>query len=344
MKTIFSPRHHGHSGHVELYDGQIVPAFEKPSRAEMIRSAVEARDFGAIIPPRDHGLFPVLRVHDADYVGFLSSAWDLWLAEGRSNPALPSFWRAPGMRRKEPQTIDGKLGHFSFDAGCCLVAGSWDAIRSSADVALTGVDLLGEGEKSAFALCRPPGHHAHAGTMGGYCYINNASVAAQALRDQGAGRVAILDIDYHHGNGTQSIFYARADVVVCNIHSHPSHEYPYFLGYEDETGTGAGEGCNANFPLPWGTGFETWSSALDDACRRIEAWRPEALVVSLGVDTYKGDPISRFRLDSRNYLAIGARIARLALPTLFVMEGGYAVEAIGVNVANTLQGFIEIAG
>ncbi|MDQ0467520.1 histone deacetylase family protein [Labrys wisconsinensis] len=339
MKTVFSPRHHGHSGHVELNNGRVVPAFEKPERAEMIRAAVEGRGLGPILAPAAHGLDPVLRVHEADYVSFLSEAWALWTADGRDFPALPSFWKAPGMRAIEPETIDGKLGHFSFDAGCCLVAGSFDAIAASVDVALTGVDLVAGGEPSAFALCRPPGHHAHAGTMGGYCYVNNAAVAAQAFRDRGTPRVAILDVDYHHGNGTQSIFYERADVLVCNIHGHPTQEYPYFLGYEDETGAGAGEGFNANFPLRWGTGFEAWSAALETACRRVEAYAPDVVVVSLGVDTYKEDPISQFRLDSPDYLKIGARIARLRKPTLFVMEGGYAVEAIGVNVANTLEGF-----
>ena len=244
------------------------------------------------------------------------------------------------MRAIEPETIDGKLGHFSFDAGCCLVAGSWDAIAASADVALTGVDLVAGGETSAFALCRPPGHHAHAGTMGGYCYINNAAVAVQAFLDKGARRAAVLDVDYHHGNGTQSIFYERADVMVCNIHGDPMQEYPYFLGHADERGAGDGEGFNANYPLRWGTDFAAWTEALEAASGEVTRYAPDVLVVSLGVDTYKDDPISQFRLDSPDYLRIGARIAAIGLPTLFVMEGGYAVEAIGVNVANTLEGFL----
>jgi acetoin utilization deacetylase AcuC-like enzyme len=341
MKTVFSPRHNGHSGHVELNNGRVVPAFELPSRAEMIHAAVVARGFGPVVEPAEHGLEPVLRVHESDYIRFLGEAWTLWREDGRDFPALPSFWKAPGMRDKEPETIDGKLGHFSFDAGCCIVEGTWDAVRSSADVALTGVELMRSGETSAFALCRPPGHHAHAGTMGGYCYINNACVAAQALRDKGAGRVAILDVDYHHGNGTQSIFYERPDVLVCNIHGHPAQEYPYFLGYADETGGGAGEGFNFNYPLRWGTTFEAWAGALEEACKRVTAFGPDVIVVSLGVDTFKDDPISQFRLDSPDYLKIGARIAKLDKPTLFVMEGGYAVEAIGVNVANTLEGFLQ---
>ncbi|MBB3772968.1 acetoin utilization deacetylase AcuC-like enzyme [Angulomicrobium tetraedrale] len=339
MKIIHTPRHLGHSGHVELNNGQIVPAFEKPERVAMILDAIGARGLGPLIEPTVHGLDPLLAVHDPAYVRFLAQAWELWTAEGRETPALPSFWRAPGMRFIEPDAIDGKLGHFSFDAGCCIVAGTWDAVQAGADAALTGVDLLSGGERAAFALCRPPGHHAHAGTMGGYCFINNAAVAAQSLRDRGAARVAILDVDYHHGNGTQAIFYERGDVLVCNIHADPRQEFPYFLGYADETGAGAGEGFNANFPLPWGTDYEGWSAALEAACGRVNAFAPDALIVSLGVDTYKHDPISQFRLDSPDYLRIGRRIAALGLPTLFVMEGGYAVEAIGVNVANTLEGF-----
>ncbi|MCS0503510.1 histone deacetylase family protein [Ancylobacter mangrovi] len=339
MKIIHSPRHLGHSGHVELMNGQVVPAFEKPERVAMILRAVGERQLGPFVDPQAHGLDPVLKVHDADFIRFLSTAWELWTADGRDFPALPSFWKAPGMRSIEPESIDGKLGHFSFDAGCCMVAGTWDAVQAGADIALTGVDLISSGEKAAFALCRPPGHHAHAGTMGGYCFVNNAAVAAQSFIDRGAARVAILDVDYHHGNGTQSIFYARPDVLVCNIHADPMQEFPYFLGYADEPGEGPGEGFNANFPLRWGTDYEGWGAALDAACARIEAHAPDVMLVSLGVDTYKDDPISQFKLDSPDYLKIGARIAKLARPTLFVMEGGYAVEAIGTNVANTLEGF-----
>ncbi|MCK0208606.1 histone deacetylase family protein [Starkeya koreensis] len=339
MKIIHSPRHLGHSGHVELMNGRVVPAFEKPERVAMILKAIGERNLGPLVDPAAHGLDPILKVHDADYIHFLAQAWELWTQDGRDFPALPSFWRAPGMRYVEPENIDGKLGHFSFDAGCCIVAGTWDAVQAGADIALTGVDLVAGGEASAFALCRPPGHHAHQATMGGYCFVNNAAVAAQAFRDRGAARVAVLDVDYHHGNGTQAIFYDRSDVLVCTIHADPLQEFPYFLGFADETGAGEGEGFNANYPLRWGTDYSGWSAALDDACARIEACGADVVIVSLGVDTYKDDPISQFRLDSPDYLKIGLRIAKLAKPTLFVMEGGYAVEAIGINVANVLEGF-----
>ncbi|MFK7944016.1 MAG: histone deacetylase family protein, partial [Paracoccaceae bacterium] len=170
-------------------------------------------------------------------------------------------------------------------------------------------------------------------------FLNNAAIAAQAFRDAGAARVAILDVDFHHGNGTQAIFYDRSDVMFLSLHGNPDDAFPYFLGDADESGTGAGEGFNVNYPLPQGCPFDTWAEALEDACARIRAYAPDALVVSLGVDTYKDDPISFFRLESADFRSYGARIAEMGLPTLFVMEGGYAVEEIGVNTVNVLEGF-----
>jgi acetoin utilization deacetylase AcuC-like enzyme len=206
-------------------------------------------------------------------------------------------------------------------------------------VALSAQAEIAAGAHSAFALCRPPGHHAAGELMGGYCYLNNAAIAAQAFLDQGKQRVAILDVDYHHGNGTQDIFYARGDVLFASIHGDPAEEFPFFLGYSDERGIGAGEGYNFNYPLAMGSPWEVWSAALDQACQRIAEFDAEVIVVSLGVDTFKDDPISQFKLDSPDYLAMGKRIAALGKPALFVMEGGYAVEAIGVNAVNVLEGF-----
>jgi acetoin utilization deacetylase AcuC-like enzyme len=198
------------------------------------------------------------------------------------------------------------------------------------------------GARAAFSLCRPPGHHAATDYMGGYCYVNNAAVAAQWFRDAGATRAAILDVDYHHGNGTQAIFDARADVLVANIHGDPRLEYPFFLGYADERGSGSGEGFNLNYPLPHGTAFPEWFAALEDACTKIANYDPDVVVVSLGVDTFKDDPISQFKLESPDYLRIGKRIARLGKPTHFVMEGGYAVDPIGLNAVNVLEGFEDV--
>ena len=343
MITIYSDAHALHDGKAELHDGKLVSSFEMPRRAELVLARVQEVDLGPVSPPKIFGLDPVRRVHAPDYVAFLETAWDEWVAEHGEYDALPFTWIGPGMRRVVPDHIDGKLGYYSFDAGTPITAGTFRAIRTAADVALTGAELIVRGERAAFALTRPPGHHAHRACYGGYCFFNNAAVAAQALRDAGADRVAVLDIDYHHGNGTQDIFYTRCDVLFVSLHADPVQEYPYYLGFSDETGEGAGEGANVNYPLPFGTGFEAWRAALDDALSRIAAFRADALVVSLGVDTYEGDPISRFRLDTADYPVIGAALAGAGLPTLFVMEGGYAVEAIGVNAVGVLQGFADAA-
>jgi acetoin utilization deacetylase AcuC-like enzyme len=340
MDTIFSPDHRLHESPGELNSGEFVPAFEKPERAEIILRRVVEVGLGAVREPRSFPSEAITRIHDPRMVRLLRTAAAEWAALGRPGAAFPFTFFARGMRQdRVPETLEGRLAYFCFDAGTPVMATSWQAIRSSADVALTGARALSDGTRAIFSLCRPPGHHAGSDHYGGYCFLNNAAIAAQALRDAGAARVAILDVDYHHGNGTQQIFYSRADVLVVNIHATPDQEYPYLLGFGDEPGMGAGEGFNLNLPLPWGTEWDAWSEALDTGCRRVAAFSPDALIVSLGVDTYKGDPISQFKLDHAHFTRMGARIAKLGLPTLFVMEGGYAVAEIGVNAVNVLTGF-----
>lgn len=343
MKTVYTRDHQLHRDQPELAGGKLLPGFELPARAEFIVERARAVGLGPVIEPAIHDLEPAKRVHASRYVDFLAEAWSMWVATGRTHAALPSFWRAPGMSTREPDSIDGKLGYFSFDAGCALVAGSWQAIRRSADTALSAAALVQAGERAAFALCRPPGHHAGTAFMGGYCYLNNAAIAAQAMRDGGARRVAVLDVDYHHGNGTQEIFYARPDVFVINLHGDPLTEYPFFLGHADERGVGAGEGFNINYPMPPGTNWSTWNDALEHACVRLASYNPDVVIVSLGVDTFEKDPISQFKLVIEDYPKIGRRIAALGLPTLFVMEGGYAVAEIGVNAVGVLTGFEDAA-
>jgi acetoin utilization deacetylase AcuC-like enzyme len=342
MKTVYTEDHRLQDGKAELIDGKLVPCFEMPRRAEIVIARVRETGLGEVLTPESFGRAPIERVHKTAFVDFLEGAWAAWTAAGRDWDALPLVWQVRGLRAdREPESIDGKLSYFSFDAGTPITAGTWQAAKSAVNVALTGQALVAGGAHAVFALCRPPGHHAAVDYYGGYCFLNNAAIAAQAFRDAGAERVAILDVDYHHGNGTQSIFYNRSDVLFCSLHGDPAQEFPFFLGYEDETGEGPGKGCNRNYPLPWGTGWDRWSESLDDACRHIGRFGPEALVVSLGVDTFKEDPISQFKLDSPNYLEVGRKIAGLGLPTLFVMEGGYAVDAIGVNAVNVLMGFEE---
>ena len=340
MLTIYSDDHALQDGRAELVDGKLVPCFEMPRRAFLIRDRVREVGLGEIQAPQPFGRGPAERVHSPDFVEFLATAWERWTATGRDYDALPWMWPTRHLRQVRPERIDALMGYYSFDAGTPLTAGTWRAVQSSADVAVTGAKLLAEGGRPAvFALCRPPGHHAAADLYGGYCFLNNAAIAAQYLIDGGAERVAILDVDYHHGNGTQAIFYDRPDILFLSLHGDPQQEYPFFLGWADERGAGAGEGCNVNYPLPWGTEFAAWAEALDDACRRVADYAPDVLIVSLGVDTFKDDPISKFRLESADFTRYGARIAQLGLPTLFVMEGGYAVEQVGVNAVNVLQGF-----
>lgn len=319
--------------------GELVPCFEKPERIEMIRGAILEAEFGPIVEPDAQTLDTAREVHDPAYVDFLARAWALWQEAGGSGTALANVFPAGRLRSDVvPETVHGLLALYSFDAGAGIVEGTWPAIKVSQDVALTAADLISSGDRSAFALCRPPGHHAGGATMGGYCYLNNAAIAAQRLLEREAERVTVMDIDYHHGNGTQEIFYQRGDVQVINIHCDPRHAFPYFLGNADERGEGAGEGANLNLPLLPGADFNAWSQALETACVAVSDDSPDALVVSLGVDTWRGDPISSFKLETDDYPRIGERLADLDLPTLVVMEGGYAVEEIGVNVVGFLDG------
>ena len=234
--------------------------------------------------------------------------------------------------------IDAKLGPYSFDASSPIAAGTWEGAYWSAQTSLTALDAVLAGDRAAFALCRPPGHHCGPDYLGGYCYLNNAAIAAEAGAAAGR-RVAILDVDYHHGNGTQDIFYARGDVLFVSIHADPRMDYPYFWGHADETGEGDGEGATLNLPLPRGTDLAAYLPALDAALERIAAFAPDLLVVSYGADTFAGDPISHFRLETPDYATIARRIASLGLPALVVMEGGYAIDALGANVASFLAGF-----
>ena len=340
MLTVYSEKHALRNARTELYGGKLVPPFECPVRAEHVLQRAKDVGLGEIIAPREFGIEPVTRIHDPAFIRFLETCWEEWTAAGYEGEAIPTCWPARGMQQERvPKHIDGKIGHYALAAETSISDGTWAAARASVDVALTAQAALREGAPAAFALCRPPGHHAAGDMYGGYCFINNAAVAAQAFLDQGAARVALLDVDFHHGNGSQAIFYARDDVMFLSLHGDPNEAFPHFLGYADETGAGAGEGFNHNYPLAPGTAFDSWGEALADACRKISAYAPDALVVSLGVDTFEHDPISFFKLTSDDFTRYGEVIGRLGLPSLFIMEGGYAVEEIGINAVNVLQGF-----
>src|SRR5580658_10468671 len=339
MITVFSTDHLLRSPRTELYGGELVRPHESPERAQIVLERIPTQHLGRVIGPASFGTAPLLHVHDQGYVEFLQQAWAEWTSAGHRGEAIPDCWPARRMMQRCPRNIAGKLGFYSMAGETSISHGTWEAARAAADVALTGASRIQEGERAAFALCRPPGHHAARDLYGGYCFLNNAAIAAQYLRDAGAERVAVLDVDFHHGNGTQDIFYDRPDVLYVSLHGDPADAFPYFSGYADETGTGTGAGFNLNFPLPVGTEFSAWSLALQAALARIASFRADALVVSLGVDTFVEDPISFFRLQSADFFTYGRMIGACALPTLFVLEGGYAVDEIGVNVVNVLAGF-----
>jgi acetoin utilization deacetylase AcuC-like enzyme len=341
MKTIFTEDHRHQDGKLELIDGKFVPAFEMPRRAQIVIERVRSKKLGPVVAPENFDLEPVYRVHDKGLVKFLQTAWDEWVQAHGCYDALPITWHTRAFRKKPPlpESIDGKLSYYAIDAGTPITAGTWRAVRGAVDVALTGVKLVNGGDKVVFSLCRPPGHHAGSDFYGGYCFLNNAAIAAQAFRDLGAKRVAILDVDYHHGNGTQEIFYSRDDILTISIHADPLQEFPFFLGFADETGKGKGEGSHLNLPLRWGTKWDKYEEALSAAMKKLKKFAPDVLVVSLGLDTFKEDPISKFKLEHEDYLRMGEIIAGVKKPTLFVFEGGYAVDALGINTVNVLTGF-----
>lgn len=347
MKVFYNDRHARHHGRHEMFRGKLVPCVEVPARADFVLQELQARRLGTVEAAPEVPLEVLQRVHAPRYLDFLAGAWDEWVALDPANAgldALPSYWPIRSFRSDVlPASFPARMGLFSFDAGSPITAGTWDAARQGAACAAAAAQRLLAGERAAFALTRPPGHHAGHDFFGGYCFINNAAVAAQALRDGGCAKVAILDVDYHHGNGTQAIFYERGDVFFASVHGDPHTEYPYYLGYADERGAGAGQDCNLNLPLPRGTGFARWREALATALQAIARFGADALVVSLGVDTFAEDPISGFALQSADYLHVGEDLAGAGLPTAFVFEGGYAVAAVGTNSVNVLEGFARNA-
>ncbi|WP_068116551.1 histone deacetylase family protein [Tropicimonas marinistellae] len=346
MKTVYSEDHKLRDAQSEIHGGEIVSPFECPRRAEIILGAVQDRGLGEVIAPDDYGLDPVLAVHDRGFVDFLATCAKEWAAAGFAGEALATCWPTRTMGAPHiPEHIDGKIGYYALAAETSITTGTWLAALASKNVALSATDLVLTGaETAAFGLCRPPGHHAAVDQFGGYCFLNNAAIAAEHALSRGKARIAILDVDFHHGNGTQNIFYGRDDVLFLSVHGDPLQAFPYFLGHAEETGTAAGEGFTQNYPLPPGATYELWCAALQEALERVSAFAPDLLIVSLGVDTYERDPISFFKLTHDDFFDYGRRIGSLGLPTVYLMEGGYAVDEIGINTTNVLFGHQDTAG
>ena len=323
MITIFSEKHRLRNAKTELFGGLLVSPYENPSRADIILERVNSEKLGEVIAPKEFGMKPVLALHDAGFVEFLRVAWDKWSQTEYKGEVIPTCWPARRMSTRIPDFIEGKVGYYAMSSETSINKGTWEAALASKDVALTGAELLLNGdEKGIFSLCRPPGHHAAFDMFGGYCFLNNAAIAAQWFRDNRIDRVTILDVDFHHGSGTQDIFYEREDVLYLSLHGDPCDAFPHFSGYPEETGQGAGEGATFNWPLSPGTQFKTWCDKLKQSLAKIDQFGAEVVIVSLGVDTFEKDPISFFKLKSDDFLSMGKLISKLQLPTLFVMKSG----------------------
>jgi acetoin utilization deacetylase AcuC-like enzyme len=346
IPVVVSDAHFAHDGLIELVRGDPVPCYESPARAVEIERALRAAEGYAFERPIDHGMAPIIAVHDPDLVDLLEHVWTDALAAGlnRSRPLIPdtfataAFATGHGLAGRPVSRVD-RLGRYCFDTGTPVVEGTYAAARAAVDVALTAARRVLEGAALAYGLCRPPGHHAGTSLFGGYCYFNNAAIVAQSLIDGGAARVAILDVDYHHGNGSQQIFWERADVLYVSLHGDPSRAYPYFSGYASELGEGAGAGLNRNFPLAPHTDVAGYAVALSEALRLIADFNPDApIVLSLGFDTFERDPISDLALRTVDYRRVGAMIGEAGRPVIALQEGGYAIDAIGANAVSFLAG------
>lgn len=346
MKVFYSDRHHNHNPAFEMFEGGIKsPYMETPDRMERVLSAMQNLDWIDLFPSSDFGLDPILAIHDADYVEYLHEAYEEWIKLGDDHKqvgVLPATFPPRGCSLK-PNNILGRAGYYTFDLSAPIFAGTYQSALGAVYCALSGAKTIAGGEKVAFALCRPPGHHAGISFSGGYCYLNNGAIAANWLLP--FGRVAILDIDYHAGNGTQNIFFERGDVLSISIHADPSFEYPYFNGYANETGAllgadnGIESGCQRNFPLPFGTKDEMYLSTLEDALALIQSYKAAFLVLSAGMDIYKDDPLGKFEITRDGIHEIGKRIANQNIPTLIVTEGGYDNQTLGENFIALLKPF-----
>lgn len=337
MKTFFADEQKRHDPTMFLSSGAQQPNPEKPERVERLLAGARAAG-SEIIRPRDHGLRPIAAVHSPEYIAFLQDIFLRWQRiEGASVEVIPNIHPLARTGRY-PASAVGQAGYHMADTACPISADTWGSACWSAWSAVEAAEAVLAGERSAYALCRPPGHHAFADVAGGFCFLNNSAIAAQHLLGH-SKRVAILDVDLHHGNGTQGIFYGRSDVLTVSLHADPVRFYPFFWGHADERGEGAGLGYNFNLPLPRKTADAGFLEALEIACGRIEAYAPDAIVVALGLDAFEGDPFGGLSVSTPGFARIGEAIARLGLPAVIVQEGGYLCDELGDNLTSFLTGF-----
>lgn len=345
---VYSPKHVLHAADTGTWVGVTIPSEEVPARIESVVSVLRSAGY-EILPTTSHDDRVLMSVHDPEMVDYMRGAYEAWKAWGYlDDPGQPQVaaYAFPTERFlgrnqfRRPKSPGALAGVYAMDTMTQIGDGTFEGARSAVDTAQTAALLVAEGRRSAYAACRPPGHHAGSAYFGGSCYLNNAAVAAQTLRDAGFERVSVIDIDAHHGNGTQEIFYERPDVTYGSVHVDPAEGwFPHFMGHADEFGYGPGMQANLNMPIRPGAGDEVWLESLDSLVEFTRSAGSSALVVSLGVDAAASDPESPLEITETGYSEAGKRIASLNLPTVFVQEGGYDLSTIGGLVKSTLQGF-----
>lgn len=337
MIVLHSPASAGHDPEGYFRRGRIVEHPERAERYRVLREAAERGGHRLSVAP-DHGLEPILAAHDPAYVEFLRTVWDRRdELPGIGDEILTGHFARPHMARR-PAGLLGLLGTFMADTSTAVRADTWPAIRASAQAAIGAADAaLARG--ASYALCRPPGHHAYADSAGGFCFLNNSAIAAERLRAATGGAIAILDIDVHHGNGTQGIFWRRGDVLTVSVHADPANYFPFYAGYADEAGEGEGAGLNRNLVVPPGSGDAPWLEAVAAGIAALEAFRPAALVVALGFDASADDPIGALKVTTDGFARAAEAIARSGRPTALVQEGGYLCEALPRNLTAFLAAY-----
>ena len=320
-----------------LVNGVMQPNPEKPERMERLLAGVAAGGH-MVQAPDDHGLGPIAAVHTPAYIKFLSTVHDRWKRIPDATPEIFPNIHPDRRTASYPLSAVGQAGFHMTDMSCPIGEHTWEAARWSANCAVSAAQAVAAGDKVAYALCRPPGHHCFTDLAGGFCYLNNSAIAAQHLR-QAHDRVAIIDVDLHHGNGTQGIFYARDDVFTLSVHADPARFYPFFWGHAHEVGEGAGQGYNLNIPLPRGTGDEGFLKGLAGGLSHVSAFAPGAVVIALGLDAFSGDPFGGLSVSTRGFAQIAEQLAGLNVPTVIVQEGGYLCDELGSNLQSFLSGF-----
>ena len=337
MRVFHSPDHIRHFPKTFIARGQVLESPEKPERAEVLLKALVAAGH-EIVQPKSHGTASVEAVHDAGYLAFLKDGYRAWRAlPGASTEIIPNVHPGRNMAHRTPHPV-ARAGWYQADTACPVGDGTWEGVLAAADCALSATGAVLAGGRVAYGLCRPPGHHAYSDQAGGFCFLNNVAIAAE-MAVRAKGRVAILDVDIHHGNGTQGIFWRRPDVLFVSLHADPAAYYPFYAGYADEVGEGAGAGATFNLPLPHGTGDDAYLVALERGLNRIRAYEPALLLVSLGLDASADDPLGVLKITTEGFRRIAVEVEGLKLPTVLVQEGGYLSASLGANAASFLSAF-----